>query len=468
MTDESSSTRAFGRLATVRFAPGRIVPAVLTIISTPILARVLGAADYGVLAIAVTATLLGASVIFGWGEIVAVRELVDRDASVEQLISSSTIFFVIAGVLAAAAVAAFAVLGGDWVLMAAIGCATIAWGAVTFWSGAMRGRGNAAGFATTTSIAASGRAVVGVPAALAGLGPAGVLAGWAIGGALASALAIRRLRVRVGEIRPTLPTRSFLAFAIPAAAVTSCFLALSLIDRLLLAAFRSNAEVGTYALGYAIVEQSMVLCFSILQASGFPRLLAVLAEHGYDVGSREIAKYISVALTVVGVVALPVAFFGTHLIELFGGDEFAGSSDAFMPLVVVGVLLLGVGQYLSVPLQHERDTRRWAGTLAIAASVNIGANLLLIPEFGLGGAAAATAIGYLVLAWLCAREAARAGARPLRSLTLLPAVSAAVAASAVATIALVADAWIAGLIAAPIAYVLVVYALRGKLDWSVA
>lgn len=468
VTNNAAPKSGLGRLATVRFAPGRIIPAALTIVSTPILARVLGASDYGLLAIAVTATLLAASVIFGWSEIVAVRELVDREASVEQLVGTSSVFFFVSAAVAVVAVAVFAVFGGDWLLVAAIGCATIAWGAVTFWSGAMRGRGNATGFAATTSIAAGGRAVLGVPAALIGLGPAGVLAGWAIGSAVATWLAVRRLGVRIADAKPQLPSRAFLAFAIPAAAVTSCFLALSLCDRLLLAAFRSNAEVGTYALGYAIVEQSMVLCFSILQASGFPRLLSVLSEHGYEAGSSEIAKYISVAVTVVGVVALPVAFFGTHLIELFGGDEFAGSSAAFMPFVVVGVLLLGISQYLSVPLQHQRDTGRWAVTLVFAAAVNIGANLLLIPPYGLAGAAVATALGYLVLAWLCARESARAGARPLRSLSLVPAIAATLVGGTVAGLALGAGLWVAGLVATPIAYAVTVFALRGRLDWSVA
>lgn len=451
---------------TARFAPGRLIPAALTIISTPIFARVLGAEEYGVLAIATTATLLGAAVLFGWSEIVAVRDLVDAKQSIEQLISVGSVFLIVAAVVGALATLAAGLFTDELLLVGAVALATIAWGATTFWSGAMRGRSDAGGFVAVTGIASAGRALLGVPAVLAGLGPAGVIASWAAGGALACSYAIRRARVRVSGARPARPSREFLEFAIPAAVVTSCFLALSLCDRLIIAAFRPESEVGTYSLGYAIVEQSMVLGFSVMQASGFPRLLSVFDEHGSEAGTTALASKLTIAVTAIGFIALPLALFGDHVITLFGGDEFTVGTDGFMPAVVIGVILLGVGQYLSIPLQHRRDTRVWARSLGVAAAVNILANLALIPEFGLLGAGVATALGYLVLVALCARASAAIGVRPLGSVDWVPAIVATSAGALAGLAGAAAGSWVAGAAAAMLAYAACVFALRKRIDWS--
>jgi O-antigen/teichoic acid export membrane protein len=269
-------------------------------------------------------------------------------------------------------------------------------------------------------------------------------------------------------VRGQLPTKKFLAFALPAAVVTSSFLALSLCDRLLISVFRSNAEVGTYALGYSIVEQSMVLGFSILQAAGFPKLLEVFERDGYEVGATELARYMTIAMTAVGAIALPIAIFGPELLRLVGGEEFAVHARGFMPLVVVGVLLLGVGQYLSVPLQHSRDSRTWARSLLISVVVNIGLNVLLIPPFGLVGAGVATAVGYLTFLLLSAIEAGRVGVRPLSQLRPKSCLLGAVAGGAVGAVSLYLDVWPIGVVAVPLTYIAVVYACRADIDWSVA
>lgn len=445
----------FTRTDTVRFAPGKLVPAALTVLATPVFARVLGPTSYGVLSVATTFTLLGAALLFGWSEIVAVRELVDAGSTVEQLCSQASLVFVGAIALGVGATAVAAATGGNYVLVGAVAATTVAWGATTFFTGAMRGRGDANGYVRTAVIGSSGRAVFGVPAAIAGAGPAGVIFGWCAGAVVAAALAARRLRVRFRQVRLRLPAREFVMFAAPAVGVASGFLLLSLADRALLALFRSSADVGTYSLGYSLVEQSLVLGLSILQASGFPRLLRVFTEHGASRGGADLAVAITRALTVCGVVALPMILFGQHILVLVGGAAYGRHSAGFMQFVVVGVLLLGVGQYLSVPLQHARRSASWALIVGASAVANLLLNVALIPPFGLLGAGIATALGYGCFVALTALTVRKVAVTVIPHLRLLPWTVCCAAGAAVGLACLAAGVWLVGCVAAPVTYVVV-------------
>ena len=383
---------------TARFAPPRLAAALLTVVGSPLLARLLGPAGYGSLAVAVTVVLVGSALLLGWLEVAAVRELADGSRPAQETVADVLVPVVGATALAAAAASAAYAVGGDGLLVALVAAAGITWGLTAFFNGALRARSDAWGFAGLWTMASGGRFLLGIPAALAGLGVRGVIAGWVVSMWGGLAVGLRRLRVRLGRLRLRRPPREVTRFASPVVLVTFGMVALSLADRLILSLYVSDAAVGVYALAYAIVEQSLVLLFSILLATKFPELLRVFDAEGPERAAHALGRALEGCLAIAVAVGLPLALFGGEILRLVGGDAYARGDTSFIPLVVAGVVLMGLAQYAAIPFQQARRTRPWAVAVGLAVVVNVGLNFLLVPRLGLLGAGIATAAGYAALA----------------------------------------------------------------------
>ena len=383
---------------TGRFAPPRLVAALVTVVGSPVLARVLGPADYGSLAVAVTAVLVGSALLLGWLEVAAVRELADGSRPAAETLSDVLVPVLGATALAAAGALVAYAAGADGPLVALIAAAGVTWGLTAFFSGALRARSHAWGFAGLWTMASGGRFLLGIPAALAGLGVRGVVAAWVVGMWGGLAAGARSLRVRLGRLRWRRPPREVTRFSSPVVLVTFGMVVLSLADRLILGLYAPKAAIGVYALAYAMVEQSLVLLFSILLATKFPELLRLFDAEGPERAARALGRALETCLVVAVAVGLPLALFGGDLLRLVGGEAYAGGDTAFIPFVVVGVLLMGVAQYAAIPFQQTRATGAWALSVGLAVVVNLGLNFLLVPRAGLLGAGIATAAGYAALA----------------------------------------------------------------------
>jgi O-antigen/teichoic acid export membrane protein len=81
-------------------------------------------------------------------------------------------------------------------------------------------------------------------------------------------------------------------------------------------------------------------------------------------------------------------------------------------LVCAGTVGLGVAQVAMSGITLMRRTKLFALYATIAAAVNVGLNVVLIPVWGQVGAAAATAVGYVLLAVLYYRGAQRVSPTP--------------------------------------------------------
>lgn len=202
-------------------------------------------------------------------------------------------------------------------------------------------------------------------------------------------LLVRNAPPAVRVAVPAYDGRRWLASAWPLALVAGTHVINLHADVLMLGLFAPAREVGIYrvaaqvavfaAFGLAAVNMVVGPLFAGLYARGDSVNLQLLAVRS--------------ARAVFAFSAAVVAFFamvGAGLLEAVFG---AGFDDAYLPLMIlfVGQLANGaVGSvgYLLNMTGHERDTARG---VAIAAALNVALNLLLIPPWGMHGAAAATA-----------------------------------------------------------------------------
>jgi O-antigen/teichoic acid export membrane protein len=94
---------------------------------------------------------------------------------------------------------------------------------------------------------------------------------------------------------------------------------------------------------------------------------------------------------------LGAAAFATDIIRILLTPEFEPARHV-VPFSAFAAVLYGVYTLAGTGLNVQGKTRWIASIFAIAAAINVGLNIVLIPIFGFMGAAYATLAGYVFLA----------------------------------------------------------------------
>ena len=185
-----------------------------------------------------------------------------------------------------------------------------------------------------------------------------------------------------------------LAFGLPLVPTALAMWALMLVDRLMLGRLAGLDDVGQYAAANRVVAVLLLGVTAFATAFG-PYALSLYSE------DRELEKrvraraltYLTAALTLG---ALVLALFARELLALLA----PGYDRAYQAvgLVALGAVSFGVSSVAMAGISFARRTGWFAVLTLGAAALNIGLNLILIPAFGMIGAAAATAIAFAALA----------------------------------------------------------------------
>lgn len=161
--------------------------------------------------------------------------------------------------------------------------------------------------------------------------------------------------------------------------------------------FLVNYLIGTSSAGIYVVAVQLVERLWLLSHSVSIILLPRLSQLNSDEEKRKqitpiICRWV-VALTLLGGVLLGA--ISSPLIDLFFGDAYL---DAVMPLLLLlpGILAGSGSRILSndIAARGRPEINMYIAWLVV--TVNIAGNILLIPQFGLPGAAAATSAAYLL------------------------------------------------------------------------
>lgn len=203
-------------------------------------------------------------------------------------------------------------------------------------------------------------------------------------------------KIRNQLVIPTMDFKEFRRWLIFGVAIVPsgyAMWALNSSDRLFLVQYRSLSEVGAYAVAYSL-GYLITQLFANPIWTMFPGN-AANHYHGNnftDLRSLLInSRRVILGLSTPAIIAL--YFVGEPLLQWLTTVEFAATS-VVMVLVAVGYLFSILSSYQEV-LLGLADRPIW-GTVSIcmAAIVNILCNFLLIPAYGLIGAALATALGF--------------------------------------------------------------------------
>lgn len=382
-----------------------IVPRIGALLLVPIYVRLLTSAEYGLLALAATVVGLLSAVYHLGLDAALMRLHFDGEATARgRLYSTITLFTLgFAGAATLAAIVLGLLLVRDAIFgmtFAPIGTLTLLiafTGAVGFVPSVFfRATGqpvkflifNVGGFALTSSLVVS-------LVAFAKLGVIGSLLGQLIAGSLVMAYAVT-VGIRASGItfdRGRL--REALAFGVPLVPHAVSGWALRLMDRWLIGLFiglpasQTLAAVGTYSLGYQVASVVTILLTSFNSA---------WSPYFYRIGQSAIAFRIHREMTTVviaglAVVAVSVSALAPEVVQIIARPGYEGAADV-IPVVALGALFQALYTMCVTVVFLSKRTGSLPILTASSALLNLALNVLLIPPFGIVGAAWATAGGY--------------------------------------------------------------------------
>jgi O-antigen/teichoic acid export membrane protein len=197
--------------------------------------------------------------------------------------------------------------------------------------------------------------------------------------------------------------RAMNRFGLPLVPSALALWAINLIDRLLINGYKGQAEVGIYSLAVRIASVIVFLMTAFQLA--WPAFAYSIRDD--SAAKRTYAYVLTYLLFITCWMSLAIGSLAPWLVDLLAPKgNFDRSADA-VPLLCFGVAAYSGYSVLAIGIGRMRQTQlNWvvSGTAAI---VNIAVNVVLIPPYGMMGAAVATLVAYLVLfigMWLRSRS----------------------------------------------------------------
>ncbi|HLV14591.1 MAG TPA: flippase [Xanthomarina sp.] len=163
------------------------------------------------------------------------------------------------------------------------------------------------------------------------------------------------------------------------------------IDQLFIASFTNNEDVGIYAASSRISEFLYAIPV-IISNVFFPKIIKALSKFEVD---KLLNKMFALALTIAVLCVLFITTFSDTIIEIVYGTEYKQASQVLKAhawTIILMTLLVTSSKYLlKINRQDIIFKRELMGLIT-----NIALNFILIPKYGIMGAAWATLISYSV------------------------------------------------------------------------
>jgi O-antigen/teichoic acid export membrane protein len=225
-----------------------------------------------------------------------------------------------------------------------------------------------------------------------GLRAEGVVAGNFVGTLTVYAALIGRRRDQLGlSVDRDLLVRMH-RFGLPLVPSAFALWALTFSDRFLLVELADETEVGLYSIGVRVAS-GLVLVLTAFRMA-WPAFAYSIRD---DEEARRVYAYVLTYLMLLASwLALALGLLAPWLVRLLTTPAFQPAEDVVAPLAFAGVAFAGY-VVLSIGVGRARRTGlNWTITGA-AAAVDVLLNLVLIPPFGMLGAAASMVVAFTVL-----------------------------------------------------------------------
>jgi len=163
------------------------------------------------------------------------------------------------------------------------------------------------------------------------------------------------------------------------------------IDLYLIAYLLNAKQVAFYSIAVGVATLLWYLPNTIGVVL-FPTLSSIHNDKEIHIISAEVCRH-TLFITFIGAVGLGLA--GKYLILLFFGAEYIESVNAML-FILPGIVAMSIYKVLTRNFSSRNRQQVSIMAAAISLVVNIGLNFILIPKYGIEGAAIASTISYII------------------------------------------------------------------------
>lgn len=188
-------------------------------------------------------------------------------------------------------------------------------------------------------------------------------------------------------------------FAWPLTFGNVSFWGLRLSDRFVIEAFRPGFEVGLYSAIYNISDRTINLLVNIFVLSMGPIVANTWENHGREKTEQLIGKLTRLFILICLPVTVGLGIFALPFVSLLTGEAYH-EGYRIVGFVAFSTFIWGLSYTAAWGLVLNNKTIQFAGNQLLAGVVNIGLNILLVPRYGYVVAAITTLIGYVLLFFL--------------------------------------------------------------------
>jgi O-antigen/teichoic acid export membrane protein len=176
------------------------------------------------------------------------------------------------------------------------------------------------------------------------------------------------------------------AWPLVTVAITSTLLQLS--DRFLLGGLGDARMLGLYAVAYSLVERPTSLICSSISTATFPMAVSALERHGREAGRIQAGKNGAVLLALTLPACIGLALTAPYIAASLVGPAFRDGVSILIPIMSVTALLHGIrAHFIDHAFHLAGRSMQMLWSYGPAAVANVALNLILIPRYGMMGAA---------------------------------------------------------------------------------
>ncbi len=197
-----------------------------------------------------------------------------------------------------------------------------------------------------------------------------------------------RFRLRLGVLAEPL------RFGIPLLPEGVSRLVLLLGDRYVLRLFLPLGQVGLYAMGWSLSEVIDTAIGTPVYNGVNPTIRQL--EHEPDQQRRFIRSSATMFYALTVFAGLVLSLYAREVVMLLTTGREFWPCWTVVPVVTFAFVLQALGAFLDWGMIMKNKAYHISGAVLVAAGVNIGLNLLLIPYYGIMGAAVATCVSQLL------------------------------------------------------------------------
>lgn len=390
----------------LRYLPSRLVPAIIAFfLNVFVFSRILRPSEYGYYMLVLTVTGIAGAVLFKWIEESGLRYFVNLDRKQKNLFLSTHLMFIImVGLAVVASVLVMGDLLADFVDVNFLGLLKIGvWLIVVkslfdFFMAISRASFKKIKYSLYSVCLALGKLLMAVLVLYyTDLRVNGLIASLIV---LYSVLVVLETRNHLGHrlLKPRFSLRLLKGswkFGFPLTGVLILGLLLAAVDQFFIVHFLGARELGVYSLGYKISEMGIQNVYMVLMLPAYPVIVKKFEREGSFSAGRSIKGYMEWYLLLLAPLVFGLWGISKEFCELFLGSQYF-ATHTVVGLIASGIFLLGLSQYVLRAFLLLEKTKEIFYFLSVSLVANVLLNIILIPAYGIIGAALATFISYLV------------------------------------------------------------------------